>query len=137
MSLAQRLRKLREEKELSLEALADRSGVSKTYLWELERDTKGAIKPSADVLLRIANALSTTLANLLSLETVTVRDVVVEVPSSLREFQERMAAQKTPLSEADLRDLATMKFRGGQPQTADQWQQLYLLLTSSIRRRKS
>lgn len=137
MSLARQLRKLREEKDLSLEALADRAGVSKTYLWELERDTKGTIKPSADVLLRVANALSTTLANLLSLETVTLRDAVVEVPPSLREFQDRMAAQKTPLSDADLRDLTMMKFRGGQPQTADQWQQLYLLLANSIRRRKS
>lgn len=137
MSLAERLNKLREEKELSLDVLAERAGVSKTYLWELERDTKGTIKPSADVLLRIANALSTTLADLLELATVTIQDEAVQIPPSLREFQARMATQKSPLSEADLRDLASMKFRGGQPQTADEWHQLYLLLASSSRRRKS
>lgn len=137
MSLAERIRKLREYKDLSLDELAARARISKTYLWELERDTAGTKKPSADVLLRIANALSTTLADLLSLATVTIHQEPVEIPPSLREFQSRMAAQNTPLSAEDLRDLAIMKFRGGQPQSADEWHQLYLLLVNSTRRGKS
>lgn len=136
MSLAERIRKLREDKELSLDELAARAKISKTYLWELERDTDGTKKPSADVLLRIANGLSTTLADLLSLETVKIQEAAVELPPSLKEFQSRMASQNTPLTEDDLRDLAVMKFRGGQPQTADQWHQLYLLLVNSIRKGK-
>lgn len=136
MSLAERIRKLREDKELSLDELADKAKISKTYLWELERDTAGEKKPSADVLLRIANGLSTTLAHLLSLETVQIQQAAVELPPSLKEFQSRMAAQNTPLTEEDLRDLAVMKFRGGQPQTADQWHQLYLLLVNSVRKGK-
>lgn len=137
MSLAARLRKLREDKDLSLEDVAKKAGISKTYLWELERDTSGAKKPSADVLIRIANALSTTLADLLSLATVHIQDQPIELPPSLREFQKRMAAQNAPLSEADLSDLASTKFRGGQPQNVDEWHQLYLLLSSSVRRRES
>jgi transcriptional regulator with XRE-family HTH domain len=137
MSLADRLRKLREGKDLSLDELAAKAKISKTYLWELERDTEGTKKPSADVLMRIASALSTTLADLLSLETVTIQQAAVELPPSLKDFQTRMAAQNTPLTPDDLRDLAVMKFRGGQPQTADEWHQLYLLLVSSTRRRKS
>lgn len=136
MSLAEQIRKLREDKELSLDELAARARISKTYLWELERDTAGTKKPSADVLLRIANGLSTTLADLLSLETVKIHEAAVELPPSLKEFQSRMASQNTPLTEDDLRDLAVMKFRGGQPQTADQWHQLYLLLVNSIRKGK-
>lgn len=136
MSLADRIRKLRENKDLSLDELAAKAKISKTYLWELERDTEGNKKPSADVLLRIANGLSTTLADLLSLETVKIQEAAVELPPSLKEFQNRMAAQKTPLTEDDLRDLAVMKFRGGQPQTADQWHQLYQLLVNSIRKGK-
>jgi transcriptional regulator with XRE-family HTH domain len=136
MSLADNIRKLRENKDLSLEQLAALAKISKTYLWELERDTSGEKKPSADVLLRIANALSTTLADLLSLGTVRIEEAEVELPPSLVEFQSRMADQKMPLSEDDLRDLAMMKFRGGQPQTADQWHQLYLFLANTIRRRK-
>jgi len=135
MSVAQKIRKLREEKELSLDELAARAKISKTYLWELEQDTAGTKKPSADVLLRVAIALSTTLAELLSLETVKIGQAAVELPPSLKDFQNRMAAQNTPLTEEDLRDLAVMKFRGGQPQTADEWHQLFLLLVNSIQGR--
>lgn len=137
VSLAERLRKLREDKGLSLDKVAGDAGISKTYLWELERDTEGAKKPSADVLLRIAAALSTTLAVLLDLPTVQTQEGEVHLPPGLKELQERMAAMKTPLTQDDLRDLAKMKFRGGQPQTADEWQQLYLLLSTTTRRRKS
>jgi transcriptional regulator with XRE-family HTH domain len=136
MSLAKRLRALREEKKLSLDDLAREAKISKTYLWELERDAEGVKKPSADILLRIANALSTTLANLLSLPTVQTQEGEVELPPGLRELQERMTGAKSPLSADDLRDLARMKFRGGQPQSADEWQQLYLLLSTTTRRRR-
>jgi transcriptional regulator with XRE-family HTH domain len=136
MSLADKIRKLRESKDLSLDDLAARAGISKTYLWELERDTESTKKPSADVLLKIATALSTTLADILSLETVKIEQTAVELTPSLRDFQNRMAAQNTPLTTEDLRDLAVMKFRGGQPQTADEWHQLYLLLDNSTRKRK-
>lgn len=137
MPLADRIRKLREDKDLSLDELAAAAKISKTYLWELEKDTASTKKPSADVLMRIATALSTTLAELLSLETVTIKEAAVELPPSLKDFQNRMAAQKTPLTSEDLRDLAVMKFRGGQPQTADEWHQLYLLLVNSLRKGKS
>jgi hypothetical protein len=85
--------------------------------------------------MRIAKALSTTLAELLDLATVQAPAGPVEIPPSLREFQDRMAAQNTVLSQQDVRDLATMKFRGAQPQTADDWHQLYLLLLNTVRRR--
>jgi transcriptional regulator with XRE-family HTH domain len=136
MALADRIRKLREDKGLSQEELATKAGISKTYLWELERDTTGTKKPSADVMLKIAKALSTTLADVMALETVTVHGIAMEIPPSLQEFQRRMAAQSNPLSEQDLSELAQMKFRGGQPQTADEWHQLFFLLSASTRRRE-
>lgn len=135
MSLAERIRKIREDKGLSLDEVATKAKISKTYLWELERDTAGTKKPSADVLMRIATALSTTLAHLLSIATVQVQENAVELPPALLEFRDRMAKQNSTLSDGDLQDLATMKFRGGQPQTADDWHQLYLLLLNTVRRR--
>lgn len=137
MSLAARLRKLREDKGMSVEELAAKAKISKTYLWELERDTSGAKKPSADALLKIARALSTTLADVLSLELVMTPEGPKELPPSLSEFRKRMELQKTPVPEEELSDLVRMKFRGGQPQTADGWQQLYLLLSNSVRGRKA
>lgn len=136
MSLAEQLRKLRESKGMSLDELALQAKISKTYLWELERDTAGTKKPSADVLMRLSKALSTTLAELLSLGTVQIEGAPVELPPALEEFRSRMLGQGTPLSTDDLRDLAVMKFRGGQPQTADEWHQLYLLLVNTLRRRE-
>jgi hypothetical protein len=88
--------------------------------------------------MRIAGALSTTLADVLSLERVRVQDAIeVEVPPSLQEFRDRMAKQNTPLSAQDFKDLAGMKFRGTQPQTADDWHQLFLVLSNSVGRRKT
>ena len=131
-NLASRLRKIREDRGLSLDDVAVKAGISKTYLWELERDTAGTKKPSADVLLRIAHALSTTLAELLALATVKAPEGPIEIPPSLSEFRDRMGEQ---LTLQDLQELAAMKFRGAQPQTADEWHQLYFALMNTTRRR--
>jgi transcriptional regulator with XRE-family HTH domain len=131
-NLASRLRKIREDRGLSLDDVAGKAKISKTYLWELERDIAGTKKPSADVLLRIAQALSTTLAELLALETVKAPQGTVEIPPSLSEFRDRMGQQ---LSIQDLQELAAMKFRGSQPQTVDEWHQLYFVLMNTARRR--
>lgn len=137
MSLAERIRTLRTEAGLSLEELATKAGVSKTYLWELEKDEAGAKKPSADVLLRLANALSTTMAELLALPVVRAQASEVQLPPALVEFGERMKIQGSELSPTDLRDLAMMRFRGGQPRTADEWMQVYLVFAQTARRKKS
>jgi transcriptional regulator with XRE-family HTH domain len=135
MPLATRIRELRESKGFSLEDLASRAKISKTYLWELERDTAGAKKPSADILMRIANALSTTIADLMSLPSVRVHAAQVqEIPASLKEFRDRMKQIGSDLSDADVQDLAQTRFRGGQPQTADEWHALYLVLASASRK---
>lgn len=136
MSLARRITELRNKAGMSMDDLAKAAKISKTYLWELEKDEEGTKKPSADVLLRLSTALSTTIAVLMDLPSVRLKDTSVEISPSLREFEERMKRLKTPLSPEDLRDLATMKFRGGQPQTADEWNQLYLVLASTLRRKK-
>jgi transcriptional regulator with XRE-family HTH domain len=136
-TLAERLRHYREAAGLSLDELAKLAKISKTYLWELEKDAAGEKKPSADVLLRIATALSVTIADLLALPTVQVKQRAVELPRALCDFRDRMIALQTPLTNDDLRDLALMRFRGGQPETADDWHQLYLaLLNTSGRKRR-
>ena len=64
---------------------------------ELEKDTSGEKKPSAEILLRIANVLSVTIADLLDLPTVQLRETAVELSGSLQEFRDRMKRQRTPL----------------------------------------
>jgi transcriptional regulator with XRE-family HTH domain len=137
MSLAERLRKVREREGLSLDELATKADISKTYLWELEKDTAGDKKPSAAVLMQIAKALSTTIAELLELPIAQASDEPAVFPQSLKDFRERMAKLNTPLSDHDLRDLASMRFRGGQPRTADEWHQLYLTLDTIAARKRA
>ena len=134
-SLAKRIRDLRIRANLSLDELAEKAGVSKTYLWELENDEKGEKKPSADILLRVATALNTPIATLLALPTVQIEHKDIELTPSLLEFKKRMNQQKTKLTDQDLRELATMKFRGGQPQSADEWHQLYLVLVRNAQKK--
>ncbi len=137
MSLAERIRTLRTQAGLSLEELAIKARLSKTYLWELEKDEAGVKKPSADVLLRIAKELSTTIAELLALPAVRAQAEEVQLPPALVEFSKRMEAQGTKLSEPDLRDLVMMRFRGGQPRTPEEWMQVYLVFAQTARRKKS
>lgn len=75
-SLQEKLKHHRLEKGLSLDALAKKTGCSKSYLWELEnRDT---LKPSAEKLTEIALALSVTTEYLLDEGAKDNEDVVME-----------------------------------------------------------
>jgi len=128
MSLAERLKEARKEAGRTLEQIATEAGISKTYLWELEHDEGGEKRPSADVLLRIANALKTTIAELLGQPVVEVNKTKVGVSGSLIEFRELMQQLGQPLSEDEFNDLAAMRFRGGQPKTKTDWYDLYRTL---------
>ncbi|AMA56226.1 helix-turn-helix domain-containing protein [Bradyrhizobium sp. CCGE-LA001] len=61
--LGTKIRRLRTEKKLSLDQLAELTGSSKSYIWELEN--KNPPRPSAAKLAEIANKLDTTLEFLL------------------------------------------------------------------------
>lgn len=134
MSLARRIEDARKQAGLTLDQLANQAGVSKTYVWELENDEKEEKKPSADVLLRIANALKTTIAELMGLPTVQADDRKVEISKSLREFCEWMEKTDRKLSDDEVRDLAAMRFRGGQPKSRDDWDDLYRTLKRTTKR---
>jgi transcriptional regulator with XRE-family HTH domain len=58
-SLAERLRLLRADKQVSLQTVADAVGISKPHVWELE---KGKTQnPSLDLLVKFAEYYSVTL----------------------------------------------------------------------------
>lgn len=61
--LGDRIRSLRKEKGLTLDQLAEQSGSSKSYIWELEN--KSPPRPSAEKLSKIADRLGTTIEFLL------------------------------------------------------------------------
>ena len=57
-ALGDKIRKLRREKGYTLDRLAELTGSSKSYIWELEN--KNPPRPSADKVGRIAEALGVT-----------------------------------------------------------------------------
>jgi transcriptional regulator with XRE-family HTH domain len=65
--LGDRIRALRKERGLTLDQLAELSGSSKSYIWELEN--KNPPRPSAEKLSKIADKLGTTIEFLLEGET--------------------------------------------------------------------
>ncbi|MEQ9145539.1 MAG: helix-turn-helix transcriptional regulator [Parvibaculaceae bacterium] len=62
-ALGEKIRRLRKEKKLTLDQLAERTGSSKSYIWELEN--KNPPRPSAEKLAKIAEQLDVTLEYLL------------------------------------------------------------------------
>lgn len=71
-SLGDRLRTLRKKRGLTLDQLAEQSGSSKSYIWELEN--KNPPRPSAEKLSKIADKLGTTIEFLLGGETAVSQD---------------------------------------------------------------
>jgi transcriptional regulator with XRE-family HTH domain len=113
--LGARIRRYREDKGLTQTALADAAALSKTYLSELE--SGAGRRPSGDVLLRIADALGITIADLLGRHVAPAGDAL---PDGLADF-----ANQRGLPEADVAMLASIRFRGDPPRTARRWQHIY------------
>lgn len=61
--LGEKIRYLRKERKLTLDKLAELSGSSKSYIWELEN--KNPPRPSAEKLSKIAEQLGVTIEYLL------------------------------------------------------------------------
>lgn len=123
MTLGQIVRQRREEKGLSLSALARASKVSKGYLSQIENDA--APRPSGDTLFKMAQALGTTVADLLGREAAPAGR---EISPVLVEF-----AQQARLPEADVQMLAAIRYRGEQPRTIEDWRFLYESIRRTIR----
>ena len=123
-TVGQRIKQRREELKISLNQLAEKSGVAKGYLWELEDDkSERSVRPSADTLFKIAEALGTSAADLLGKNIKQTNPT--KISATLKSFAE---ARKLP--ESDVKMLAQIQFRGETPDTVDDWQYIY----DSIRR---
>lgn len=121
-ALGARLRRYRDEKSFSQGALAEAAQLSKTYISELE--SGAGRRPSGTVLLRLADALGVTIADLLGRAvTPTPTD---ELPEGLAAF-----ASDHNLPEADIAMLASIRFRGDPPRSPRRWQHIYDAIRTS------
>ena len=123
--IGKRIRRYRSQAGLSLGQLAEKSGVSKSYLWVIESEVT-ASRPSGEKLYEIARALSVSMADLLGREVLLKPDSKLLIPESLREF-----AKEDGVPESDVRALARIKFRGEQPKTKERWRYIYNAIRTS------
>lgn len=114
MALAGRVRQRRLEKGLNPTELARQAGIARGYLYRIESGE--ATRPSANVLQRLAQALDTSVADLLE------QPEAVEpaaIPPTLRRLAER-----DHLPAEDVAMLAAIRYRGQQPRTVEGWAHL-------------
>ena len=122
MALGDRIRQRRADTGLSAAELARRATISKGYLSAIEHGN--SVRPSADVLTRLATALGTTIADLLDQES---RPAEATIPPSLQQF-----AEAAGLPADDVEMLSQIRFRGEQPSTPDDWWFLYEAIQRSM-----
>jgi len=103
--------------------LAERSGVSKSYLWNLENKAEHQ-KPSAETVYSLAEALGTTMSQLIG------RRLLNEPEGSVDEALSEFAKQAN-LSDDEVAVLASIQWRGDKPRTAKRWGFVYDSLKAS------
>jgi transcriptional regulator with XRE-family HTH domain len=113
-----------DEKGWRLSDLARATNVAKGYLSEILSGK--ATRPSAVSLASIAEALGTSVADLLGTPA-RVANAAVTVPQSLLEF-----ATAEQLPEEDIQMLAGIRFRNAQPKTANDWRYLWESIKRSV-----
>ncbi len=123
-TIGQRIRRLRNDRELGLTELADRAGISKGYLSSLETDSGDTKRPSGRTLLKLADAMGVTINDLLGRRWIT--ETPNDLPEGLGEF-----AREAGLTEAEVGMLANIKFRGEQPQSKERWAVIYSAIRGS------
>jgi len=116
--LGHKIRELRLGRGLTLNDLAEKSGVSKAYISDLENGNAG--KPNIQYMYAIATSLGITLDELLndvaSGPAPKTRKQRTELPPGLLELQKDL-----DLSDEDVERLAAVNFRGHRPRDKEGW----------------
>jgi transcriptional regulator with XRE-family HTH domain len=124
VTVGDEIKRGRTEQGLSLNGLARLSGVAKGYLSQLENNQ--APRPSATTLYKIAEALGTSVAELLGDdEPQSPEPPPLKILPSLQQFLDEQEERGQPLPDAVKRMLAGINYRGKAPKTADDWRYIY------------
>lgn len=124
MTVGQRVREKRSERKLTLKQMAEKTGLSLTYLSDVERDRT---RPSVKTLMRIAEAFGITTTDLLH-GVEALGDFTEEaIPEGLRELRDDPYWAKQ-IDEEWERTLLRVDYRGKRPRSKDEWIQVFVTL---------
>jgi transcriptional regulator with XRE-family HTH domain len=118
--LGENVRFRRQGKGWTLNDLAEKSGIGKAYISDLENGAAG--KPNIQYVFAIANALGVTLDELLDnaaprqVDSSRKKRLAEDLPPGLKELQMEMN-----LSESEVEMLAQVNFRGNRPKDMEGW----------------
>jgi transcriptional regulator with XRE-family HTH domain len=113
-SFGQRVHDRRKQEKLSQQDLADRVGISRNYLSQIERGTSNNL--SWNVRQKLASVLG-----------LGEEESQQALPPGLAEF-----AASAGLPPGDIKMLADLQYRGKQPDTADKWKLLYNVIQMTV-----
>jgi transcriptional regulator with XRE-family HTH domain len=119
--LGKRVRAYRDALGYTISDLARESGVSRSYLYQVEEGTSSL---THEKLSSLAEALHVTIAELLGSDADMPEAPVV--PPKLEEF-----AQQAKIPSADVIMLANIHYRGKQPTTVEGWRALYAIIKAT------
>lgn len=120
--IGNKIRQIREEKEIPLSELARQTGISRGYLHLIE---KGESRLTQEKLSEIANALGVLVAELVG-EIDTYEDIP-NIPDSLKKF-----ADDYNLEPSDVIMLSKINYRGRQPKNFTEWHILYTVIKGTL-----
>ena len=135
-AIGKRIRRFREEKDMSAAELAEAAAISRSYLSELEGGKGRHKRPSAQVMYKIGKALGISMSELMGRPLITAPPE--KRPASLERFAKR---HRIPKADVDM--LASIRFRGEPPQSDERWSFIYNAIKNSTgmdpppRRRRS
>lgn len=125
VAIGARIKKFREDKGLTAAELAQTADISRSYLSELENGKGDHKRPSAEVMYRLGKALGISMSELLGRPLIT--ESLQKRPASLLAF-----AAQSNLPDSDIEMLASIRFRGDAPETAERWGFIYNAIKTSV-----
>jgi transcriptional regulator with XRE-family HTH domain len=118
LTLGEKIRRYRKAQHMGLTELARRTGISRSYLYQIESDESS---PTVGLLKSVATALGARVSELLD------EHEPSAAPTSLQEF-----AEEDDIKEGDVAMLAQINYRGRHPTTPEEWRLLWRVIKATL-----